>query len=265
MRGLISFLATVWRIASPYFFLAEDRWIGRGLLAAVVAIELSIVGINVLLNQWNARFFNALQARDWNAFVYQLGYFCVLATIFIVLAVYQLYLNQWLQIRWRRWMTSQYLDHWLGRRQSLSHAVARRRRRQPRPAYRRGHPPLHRFWRRLHRRAADRPRTVERDRHARLLRRHPVVAVGGGAAAPVRSGVGDPRLSGLGGVDLRGDRHGVHTSDRAAADRAQFPAAALRSGFPLWARAGAREAPSRSRCSKASGPSATACSIASAA
>ncbi len=114
MRGLISFLATVWRIASPYFFLAEDRWIGRGLLAAVVGIELSIVGINVLLNQWNARFFNALQTRDWNAFVYQLGYFCVLAAIFIVLAVYQLYLNQWLQIRWRRWMTSQYLDHWLG-------------------------------------------------------------------------------------------------------------------------------------------------------
>ena len=31
-----------------------------------------------------------------------------------MLAVYQLYLNQWLQIRWRRWMTRQYLDHWLG-------------------------------------------------------------------------------------------------------------------------------------------------------
>ncbi len=30
-----------------------------------------------------------------------------------MLAVYQLYLNQWLQIRWRRWMTSAYLDHWM--------------------------------------------------------------------------------------------------------------------------------------------------------
>jgi putative ATP-binding cassette transporter len=30
-----------------------------------------------------------------------------------VLAVYKLYLNQWLQIRWRRWMTRQYLDRWL--------------------------------------------------------------------------------------------------------------------------------------------------------
>jgi putative ATP-binding cassette transporter len=109
---MFSTLATVWRIASPYFR-SEDRWPGRLLLAAVIAIELSIVGITVLLNEWNAKFYNALQDKNWNAFVYQLGYFCVLATIFILVAVYQLYLNQWLQIRWRRWLTSTYLDHWL--------------------------------------------------------------------------------------------------------------------------------------------------------
>ena len=92
MRGIISTLATVWQIASPYFR-SEDRWPGRLLLAAVIAIELSIVGITVLLNAWNANFYNALQDRNWDAFVYQLGYFCVLATIYVVLAVYQLYLN----------------------------------------------------------------------------------------------------------------------------------------------------------------------------
>ena len=112
MRGIISTLATVWRIAAPYFS-SDDRWPGRLLLGTVVAIELAIVGINVLLNQWNARFYNALQDRNWNAFTYELLYFCVLAAVFIVLAVYQLYLNQWLQIRWRRWMTRTYLDHWL--------------------------------------------------------------------------------------------------------------------------------------------------------
>src|SRR4029078_1713698 len=69
--------------------------------------------INVLLNQWNNAFYNALQERNWDAFVYQLAYFCVLATIFICLAVYQLYLNQWLHIRWRNWMTKHYLDRWL--------------------------------------------------------------------------------------------------------------------------------------------------------
>jgi putative ATP-binding cassette transporter len=112
VRGIVSTLATVWRIAGPYFR-SEDRWAGRLLLAAVIAIELSIVGITVLLNEWNAKFYNALQDKDWNAFVYQLGYFSVLAGSFILLAVYQLYLNQWLQIRWRRWLTRTYLDHWL--------------------------------------------------------------------------------------------------------------------------------------------------------
>jgi putative ATP-binding cassette transporter len=83
------------------------------LLGTVVAIELSVVAINVMLNQWNNRFYNALQERNWDAFVHELGFFCVLAASYIVLAVYQLYLNQWLQIRWRRWMTRQYLEHWL--------------------------------------------------------------------------------------------------------------------------------------------------------
>ena len=112
MRGIIPTLAIVWRIASPYFR-SEDRWAGRLLLAAVVVIELAIVAITVLLNSWNANFYNALQDKNWDAFVYQLGYFCVLAAAFILLAVYQLYLNQWLQIRWRRWLTRSYIDHWL--------------------------------------------------------------------------------------------------------------------------------------------------------
>ena len=112
MRGIFSTLAVVWRIANPYFH-SEDRWAGRVLLATVIAIELSIVGLLVLFNEWNARFYNALQDRNWHVFVYQLGYFCVLATAYVVVQVYQLYLNQWLQIRWRRWLTASYLDHWL--------------------------------------------------------------------------------------------------------------------------------------------------------
>jgi vitamin B12/bleomycin/antimicrobial peptide transport system ATP-binding/permease protein len=112
LSGLIATLVTIWRIAIPYFR-SEDAWAGRLLLAAVIAIELAIVAITVLVNEWNNRFFNALQDRNWNSFVYELLYFCVLIAIYIVIAVYQLYLNQWLQIRWRRWMTSAYLGHWL--------------------------------------------------------------------------------------------------------------------------------------------------------
>ena len=112
MNNIRSTLATVWRIAAPYFR-SEDKLAGRGLLAAVIAIELALVALDVLLNQWNNRFYNALQEKNWDVFVREIGFFCVLATSNVVLSIYQLYLNQWLQIRWRRWMTTRYLGEWL--------------------------------------------------------------------------------------------------------------------------------------------------------
>ena len=63
MNNIRSTLATVWRIAAPYFS-SEDKWAGRGLLAAVIAIELAVVFLIVLFNQWNNLFYNALQEHD---------------------------------------------------------------------------------------------------------------------------------------------------------------------------------------------------------
>jgi vitamin B12/bleomycin/antimicrobial peptide transport system ATP-binding/permease protein len=112
VTGIASTIGTIWRLALPYFR-SEDRWPGLGLLSAVIAIELSIVAINVLINQWNARFYNALQDRNWTDFLHELLIFCVLAGLYIVVGVYQTYLNQWLRIRWRAWMTARYLERWL--------------------------------------------------------------------------------------------------------------------------------------------------------
>ena len=114
MNNLRSTLAIVWRIAIPYFR-SEDKVAGRSLLAAVIAIELSLVAIDVLVNQWYNRFYNALQDRNWSTFTWELGVFIVLASVSVALSVYQLYLNQWLQIRWRQWMTRVYLSQWLDR------------------------------------------------------------------------------------------------------------------------------------------------------
>jgi vitamin B12/bleomycin/antimicrobial peptide transport system ATP-binding/permease protein len=110
--SLRSTLATIWRLAHPYFF-SEQRRSGRILLAAVIAIELATIAINVLINRWYSAFYNAIQNRDWDVFIRQLEYFTILAVGFVVLKVYQLYLQQWLMIRWREWMTRQYLEHWL--------------------------------------------------------------------------------------------------------------------------------------------------------
>src|SRR6476619_1230614 len=112
MRGVAHTLAQVARLSFPYFR-SEDRWAGRGLLGAILAIELAQVGIAVLLNAWNARFYDALQNKNAAAFGYELLIFAALVAAFIFLAVYQLYLSQGLQIRWRQWMTDRLLGSWL--------------------------------------------------------------------------------------------------------------------------------------------------------
>ncbi len=112
MKNRFSTIATIWRLSTPYFR-SDERWSGRILLGAVIAIELATVAIHVILNQWYNRFYNTLQDRNWDAFVSAILFFCVLAAVFTILSVYQLYLNQWLQIRWRRWMTQTYLSQWL--------------------------------------------------------------------------------------------------------------------------------------------------------
>src|SRR3984893_9169119 len=112
VKRLVSTLATIWRLSAPYFR-AEDRWPGRLLLGAVIAIELSIVAIHVIVNEWYNGFYNTLQDRNFGAFVSAILFFCAIVAIYTVLTVYQTYLNLWLQIRWRRWMTQTYLRQWL--------------------------------------------------------------------------------------------------------------------------------------------------------
>ena len=112
MTDMRALLHDAWTIARPYWF-SEDKWAGRGLLVAVIALNLGIVAINVMLNKWNNAFYNSLQDKNYEIFLQQLFRFTWLAGSFIVVAVYELYLNQMLQIRWRRWLTERYLNAWL--------------------------------------------------------------------------------------------------------------------------------------------------------
>jgi vitamin B12/bleomycin/antimicrobial peptide transport system ATP-binding/permease protein len=106
------FLRQAWDLAWPYWN-SDEKWTARGLLLAVVVLNLITVALNVRLNTWNNDFYNALQEYDWTEFWRQFAIFGVLAFLLIVDAVYSLYLRQILHIRWRRWLTDRYLHHWL--------------------------------------------------------------------------------------------------------------------------------------------------------
>ena len=102
----------VWTLTAPYFR-SEERWKARGLLLAIVLLNLGTVFMAVQINEWNRLFYDALQKRDQAVFWEQLLRFTYLAFGFIVIAVYKFYMTQLLQVRWRAWMTGHYLQRWL--------------------------------------------------------------------------------------------------------------------------------------------------------
>jgi putative ATP-binding cassette transporter len=112
MDRVIVALRTFLTLALPYFR-SEDRWRARALLAGVIGAELGLVYVAVSVIQWNARFFNALEAKDWNGFKRELFVFGLITLGAIAATACQYYFGQTLQIRWRRWLTERYLAMWM--------------------------------------------------------------------------------------------------------------------------------------------------------
>ena len=130
MANTRGFLTKLWALSRPYWF-AEDwqivrigpwtlrlreRWIARALLLTIVALSVFVVYVSKLLNEWNSRFFNALQEKNAGAFWHELKYWAAIVAIYIVVAVYRLWLRQLLTIRWRRWLSEVYFRDWLADR-----------------------------------------------------------------------------------------------------------------------------------------------------
>jgi putative ATP-binding cassette transporter len=107
-----SYLAKLWALTAPYWR-SEDWKLAWLLSVVVIGLNLGLVGMNVAFNYWYNDFYNSLQDKNLAAFNYQLGKFSILAFVYIVIAVYYLYLRQMLMIRWRRWLTQRLLQSWL--------------------------------------------------------------------------------------------------------------------------------------------------------
>ena len=141
MEKLGSFLTGLregWSLVRPYFVSSEERWAARGLLAAVIGLVLILTALNVEYTYWTRVEYDALQDKNFRTFLKVIftytfvpvfPYFILgwvwYAAIFTVVAVYATYLNQMLQIRWRRWMTQDFTERWLADRAYYNISLAR--------------------------------------------------------------------------------------------------------------------------------------------
>lgn len=112
LKAFKTFATQAWALTKPYFQ-SDEKWKARALLIAIVALNLGLVYMAVLFNDWNKLFYDSLQEKNAAVFWAQLGRFTYLAFAFIIIAVYKFYLTQLLEMRWRAWMTGHYLQRWL--------------------------------------------------------------------------------------------------------------------------------------------------------
>lgn len=103
-----------WQLFRGYWN-SEHKWKARGLLAVVIGLNFFGVYLLVRINSWYNEFYNALQQYQADQFWPLVGEFLGVAMLYIVIAVYAIYLRQAVQIKWRTWLTDEYLSRWLGR------------------------------------------------------------------------------------------------------------------------------------------------------
>lgn len=110
----ISFLQQLFSLTSRYWR-SEEKKSAYAYLFGIVILTIAAVYMTLLLNDWFNEFYSALQNYDADAVYHGLIRFTGLAFAHIAFAVYAYYLQQQLALRWRRWLTEEYLARWTER------------------------------------------------------------------------------------------------------------------------------------------------------
>lgn len=109
------FISSLWALTKGYWQSTEKKtaWL---YLTSILILNITSIIVLVLLNKWNNRFYGALQEYNNQEIFSALQEFSILATIFVLVAIYSYYLQQSLVIKWREWMTKEYWQEWLDNR-----------------------------------------------------------------------------------------------------------------------------------------------------
>ena len=110
-----SYLGLVARLLAPYWK-SEERWVGYGLLGAVLAVTVVNIYILVLLSYFTQDFFSALQALDMELFYASLYRVLLGALVMMGFEYVRTHVLWSLKIHWRRWLTETYVEKYFANR-----------------------------------------------------------------------------------------------------------------------------------------------------
>ncbi|WP_051304680.1 ABC transporter ATP-binding protein/permease [Chitinilyticum litopenaei] len=101
-----------WQLARP-FWQSQEKLKAWGLLVLVIGLSLLMVYLSVQINAVYQTLYDAIQQYDSKAFWQSIFKFSWIAMLHIAVAVYAIYFQQMLEIKWRRWLTGELTARWL--------------------------------------------------------------------------------------------------------------------------------------------------------
>jgi putative ATP-binding cassette transporter len=113
MKKIAKAFRQIWRLSYPYWFKSEDRVKAWLLIIADLALIVVIVMANVRYNKWFMDWTNAFMFNDFALWKQQLVLFLAIAAALTFTGAFKTYIEGWLTVSWRKWMTAQYLDNWM--------------------------------------------------------------------------------------------------------------------------------------------------------
>ncbi|MDO8697781.1 MAG: SbmA/BacA-like family transporter [Pseudomonas sp.] len=102
------------RLVTPYWKSA-NKWQVRGYTLALLLFTLAQVALAIWMNYWSRELFDALEDKSLNDLLVQAGTFVLIFILTMAVTALHMQVKRWLQLDWRRWLTSKVLDQWMTR------------------------------------------------------------------------------------------------------------------------------------------------------
>lgn len=122
MQGSSGFFIQFIRLAGPYWQ-SENKAAIRKMTLALIVLTLVQISIAVVITEWSAALFNALEQRSMSGLFKQIGLLILIFAASMTATAMHLNVKRRLQIGWRDWLTERVTGQWMdkGRHYQVTH------------------------------------------------------------------------------------------------------------------------------------------------
>jgi len=110
------------RLAGPFWY-SENKSTIRSLALALLMLTMMQIGIAVVITEWSANLFNALEQRSMSGLFTQIGLIVLIFGANIAVTTAHFKIKRRLQLDWRSWLTHHLIGKWMteGRHYLVTH------------------------------------------------------------------------------------------------------------------------------------------------